>query len=240
MANKTKAFFEPLIGGDRKALVLWISVVILLVLKIFEGDQSFFVKHWGHLFENGPVLDWYKWLYHHLASLLLLAIIPVIIIRAYFKQQLKEFGITIGDWRAGLKHLIFVAVVMTYPTYLTCQSPQHLEFYPLTTLATESPKLFFLWALTYLPHYIGWEFFFRGYIGFGLKKYHGAVVAIITQTVLTTLMHIGKPEGETWGAAVAGIYFGLVAYRTRSVLWPLLMHLYLGLANSWFSGLAAL
>lgn len=238
MNFKLPPFFAPLFTPDRKILVLWASIILLLVLKIFEGDQSFFVKHWGNRFYAGPLLDWYKWLYHHLASLVLLALVPIILIKSVFKEKLADYGIAIGDWKYGLKNLLLVAAIMTYPTYLACQNPAHLEFYPLTTLATQSGQLFALWSLTYLPHYIGWEVFFRGYVGFGLKKHHGLIVAIMVQTLLTTLMHIGKPEGETWGAAVAGIYFGLLAYRTRSVVWPIMIHWYLGIANSFFSGIA--
>ncbi len=229
------SFFSPL-KADRKVVILWSSIILLITLKIYEGDQHFFVKHWGHLWEQGPLLDWMKWLYHHLASLLLFAIIPILIIKGFFKESVKEYGVQLGDWKFGLKATLITFIIMPFPVYLSSQNPEHLEFYPLTTMATESPKLFLLWGLTYLPHYIGWELFFRGYIGFGVKKYNGAFAAIAVQTLLTTLMHIGKPEGETWGAVVGGIYLGLLTFRTRSVLWAILFHFYLGMLNSYFCG----
>ena len=129
-----------------------------------------------------------------------------------------------------------MCLVATYPVYLASQQAEHLAFYPLSALATTSFCMFTLWGVLYLPHYIGWEFFFRGFIGFGLKKYHGWLVAITVQTTITTLLHIGKPTGELCGAAVGGILFGLIAYRTRSVLYPILIHWYLGLINTYFCG----
>jgi len=231
------SFFSPLLKTNRNHAVLWISVILLMILKIHPGDQSFFIKHFGYQFEEGPLLDWYKWLYHHLATLLLFAIIPIILIKAVFKEGLKDYGLQLGDWKFGLKATLISFIILPLPAYLASQNPEHLEFYPLTTLATASTGLFALWGLTYLPHYIGWEFFFRGYIGFGLKKDYGAFPAIMVQTLLTTLMHIGKPAGETWGAAFAGVYLGLLTYRTGSVLWAILFHLYAGMLNSYFCGL---
>ena len=52
--------------------------------------------------------------------------------------------------------------------------------------------------------------------------------------VLSTVMHIGKPEGETMAAIVAGLVFGLVAMRTRSVLYVILLHWYVGLMTDLF------
>jgi hypothetical protein len=53
--------------------------------------------------------------------------------------------------------------------------------------------------------------------------------------VPSTLLHIGKPWGETSSAIVAGICFGAIALRTRSMLYPLLLHWYVGIATDFFS-----
>ncbi len=102
----------------------------------------------------------------------------------------------------------------------------------------QGPSWVALWALTYLPLYIGWEFFFRGFLQFGLKKHYGVAIAILVPAILTVLMHIGKPEGESWGALVGGIYLGLLALRTRSMVYPLLFPWYSGMLNTIFVGIA--
>lgn len=237
MKISDNSFFSPLHKVNRNLTILWISIIVLIVLKIHQGDQSFFIKHFGYHFEEGPLLDWYKWLYHHLATFLLFAVIPILLIKTVFRERLKDYGLQLGDWKFGLKATLIAFIILPLPAYLTSQNPNHLEFYPLTKLATASTGLFALWGLTYLPHYIGWEFFFRGYIGFGLKKHHGAFQAIMVQTLITTLMHTGKPEGETWGTVFIGIYLGLLTYRTGSVLWAVVFHLYAGLLNSYFCGI---
>ena len=233
----TNQFFDPITSAKRSQLIFWGAACLLITVKLFQGDQSFFVKHFGHLYEPGPVLDWMKWLYHHIASLILYALIPMGIIKLMLNQQLSEYGWQLGDWRFGIKATLIAFVVMPLPVYLSSQNPEHLAFYPLTTLATESPTYFGLWALTYLPHYLGWEFMFRGYLQFGIQKENGTIPAILVPSLITTLLHIGKPQGETWGALIGGLYFALLTFRTKSILWALLFHWYLGMLNSWFTGI---
>lgn len=56
-------------------------------------------------------------------------------------------------------------------------------------------------------------------------------------TLFTVLLHIGKPEGETWSTIPAGIFMGILAFRSGSVFWPILFHWYAGMANTFFAGL---
>lgn len=221
------------IKKHQRELLFWTIVVVLITVKIYQGDQSFFVKHFSGALEDGPVLDWYRWLYHHLASLVLWAFVPFALIVFLFKEKIKDFGWQLGDWRFGLKATLIAVVVMPIPVYISSLNPEHREWYPLTTLATASAGYFALWGISYLPHYIGWEFFFRGFVGIGGSKFYGKIGATGLQVIMTTLLHIGKPMGETWGAAVGGIYLGWLTYRTGSVWWAILFHFYLGMLNTW-------
>ena len=229
-------FFEPIKSASKKDILFWLVVIVMMTLKINEGDQSFFTKHFGDMFESGPVLDWYKWAWHFGSTFILFALVPVVLLSRTLGLDLKDIGLTIGDWKFGLKATAISMIVMLVPVYISSHDPQHMAFYPLTSLATASAGMFALWGLTYLPHYIGWEVFFRGYIGMGLRPKFGAVFATGVQVVLTTIMHIGKPEGETWSAVIGGVYLGLLTYRTGSVLWAILFHFYLGMLNTYMCG----
>ncbi|OQY83142.1 MAG: hypothetical protein B6D40_07540 [Anaerolineae bacterium UTCFX3] len=72
----------------------------------------------------------------------------------------------------------------------------------------------------------GWEFLFRGWITFGYARKFGAN-ALWIQAVPFALMHIGKPEIETLSTVFGGFAFGWIAYRTRSFLYPFLIHWYI-------------
>lgn len=107
----------------------------------------------------------------------------------------------------------------------------------MSSLATVSAGSFLLWNFLHLLHYIGWETFFRGFIGMGMRSLLGAFGAMSLQVLLTTLMHIDKPNGETLGAALAGVYLGLLTYRTGSIWYAVFFHAYAGAWNSYFCAL---
>jgi len=236
---KIKSFFEPL-QADKKYAAFFISIILILVVKIYEGDASFYVAQFGDSYTDQDMLQWHMWLYHHVASLVVFCLIPILIITVGFKENILNYGLGIGDWKYGLGALLVAFIVLPFLVFRSSLNPEHASYYinnfPLIKI-TSSPAFFGLWALTYLPHYIGWEFFFRGYIGFGFKKYHGAFMAIMFQTLLTAMMHIGKPEAETWAAVFGGIYLGLLTYRANSIWYAVIFHWYLGLLNTYLCSL---
>jgi membrane protease YdiL (CAAX protease family) len=229
-------FLAPL-KTTKKEAIFWIAIIVLMVLKIYEGDRTFWEQHFSSGVTDEQLYRWYKWLYHHLATLVLFALIPMLIITTQFKEKLRDFGWQLGDWKFGLKATLITGVIMPFMVYNSSLKPHHFDFYhsnfPLD-MATSSVAMFALWGLSYLPHYLGWEFFFRGFVQFGFAKKYGVFMALMFQVLLTALMHIGKPEVETWGAVLGGIYMGLLAYRTKSIAWPLAFHFYVGMLNSYF------
>lgn len=230
-------FLQPLFTATKRQAVLWSALTVLLLLKLYEGDKSFFVKHFSHLQVDEQVFLWLKWGWHHAGSLLFMFVIPLMIIKVVLREKALDYGLGIGDYKLGLKATVAALIVMPFVVYQTAQNPEHAEFYrsrfPLD-LANSSALMFFLWALTYLPHYVGWEFLFRGFVGLGFKKEMGIFGALMLQVLLTTLMHIGKPQGETWGTVFGGIYLGLLTVKTGSIWYAVAFHLYIGLLNSWF------
>lgn len=216
---------EPF-GGREWFLGLGTLIVVCLWLSF--GSPAFFMKTWGASFAGDPYVDWYQYLYYHLNALLLLGVLPVVVLRFGFGMKLSEMGICLGDWRFGLKFLA-VAIPLSAPVlYLSSLDPAFQREYPLTKLAGQTAGTWVLWELTYLLYYIGWEVYFRGALLFGLEERIGAGGALLFQTAISTLVHIGKPVGELVGAAPGGLLIGALALRTRSVLWPLLFHWYMG------------
>ena len=70
---------------------------------------------------------------------------------------------------------------------------------------------------------LGWEFFFRGFILFTYTRKFGPD-GLWLQAVPFALAHIGKPEIEALSTIFGGFVFGWIAYRTRSFLYPFLIH----------------
>jgi membrane protease YdiL (CAAX protease family) len=142
-------------------------------------------------------------------------IIPMLIILVVFREKPRDFGFTLGNWRAGLA-LTAGGILLMAPIlwFLNRGDSSMQEYYRA--------------SLTGLPwntfaDLVGWEFLFRGWILFGYARKFGPE-ALWLQAVPFAIAHIGKPAVETFSTIFGGFLFGWVAYRTKSFLYPFLIH----------------
>lgn len=145
-------------------------------------------------------------------------LIPLLIIRFGFGESPRAFGLTLGDWRQGTKlTLLFVGALLPLVA-IASRTPAMLAYY-----AGEGGR----WQELIHPiavSLIGWGFLFRGFLLFSPTALMGPT-AIIVPAVPFALVHLGKPEIETITTIIGGSLFGWVAWKTRSVLYPYLIHL---------------
>ena len=59
---------------------------------------------------------------------------------------------------------------------------------------------------------------------FGLEEKFGYYTVFI-QMIPFLILHNGKPAAETFGAITAGIALGILALRTRSILYCVIVHM---------------
>jgi uncharacterized protein len=170
-----------------------------------------------------------------LSAFVLMFVVPAAVAKFGFKRSLRDLGVQAGKVREGLKWTAIIAPLMLLSAYLGSFDPAMQAEYPLAkSAAVASLPLFFVLEIGYLLYYFSWEFLFRGYMLFGLEKKFGALTAILIQTIPSAIVHIGKPFNESFSAILAGLLFGLVAIRTRSIFWPMLLHAVVGLGTDLF------
>jgi hypothetical protein len=84
------------------------------------------------------------------------------------------------------------------------------------------------WKLGYEVSYgldfLSIELFFRGLLIVGLVRYAGEH-AILPMAAFYCTIHFGKPLGECISSYFGGLVLGVLAYRTRSILGGLIVHL---------------
>ena len=148
-------------------------------------------------------------------GVILYLIIPLAFVLFVFRENPREYGFALGDWQAGLV-ITLVGILLMAPIiwYLGKNDPSMTDYYKSN--AAGLPWTTFL-------NLIGWEFLFRGWVLFGYARKFGAE-ALWLQAVPFALAHIGKPEIETLSTIFGGFAFGWVAWRTRSFLYPFLIH----------------
>ena len=98
---------------------------------------------------------------------------------------------------------------------------------------------FVVWEVEYLSTFFAVEFFFRGYLLFGLRRYLGSL-SLFVSMVPYCLIHVLKPAPEAIGSIVAGLLLGTLALCTGSLWSGVLLHVSVALSMdvlaSWQSG----
>lgn len=144
-------------------------------------------------------------------------VIPMAVIILVFGESPRTYGFRLGEWRLGLKISAVILAVVLPLVALAARTPEMQGYYAsdggnwLPTIPSIAAGL------------LGWEFLFRGFLLFSLVPLLGPN-AIVVQAVPFAVAHLGKPEIETLTTIVGGTVFGWVAWRTRSMLYPYLIH----------------
>lgn len=220
---------------DINTYILLLSAPLLLALYRYHGYAHYFGDYFPSM-RSSANFDFYSHIWQFGVFFVLTLIVPVIIIRYQFKQPLKEFGLRLGDMRFGLLFVLFAIPLLVVPfIYLASTMPDVRAEYPLAKILLRRHDLIFWYELAYLIfYYIAWEFFFRGFLLFGLKDRLGSFNAILIQTISSCLVHIGKPEAEILGSIVLGIIFGMLALRTKSIWYVFILHAFIGTLTDLF------
>lgn len=148
-------------------------------------------------------------------------VVPLIVVALVFRRSPTRYGFQFGDWRAGLAITSVACGALAITMLVVARSTAFRIYYGDTAAASGLPMV-----LETALDLIGWEFMFRGLLLFALYPVCGPL-AIVLQAVPFTIAHFGKPELETLSCIFGGSALGYVAWRTRSFVYPFLIHWFL-------------
>ena len=228
MSKITKIEFKR---KDKDIYIILLSAPLLLTLYRYHGYPG---TNNLYKYLDFPS-DQSKAIIQFIIFFVLTFVLPLIFIKIFTHKKISDFGLYPGDYKYGLKTLILIPLVILPVIYIAAKMEDVQSEYPLAkSLLSDHSNLLF-YQLSYIVfYYIAWEFFFRGFILFGIKDRFGDWNAILIQTISSCLIHIGKPEGEIIGSIIVGILFGYIALRTRSIWYVFLMHASIGVLTDLF------
>ena len=149
---------------------------------------------------------------------ILYLLIPLFFIIVIFRENPREYGFTLGDWKAGILITLLAIILIAPVLWLVARGGAMQSYYQKQVGGLP-------WN-TFVDLF-GWEFIFRGWLLFGYARKFGPQ-ALWLQAVPFALAHLSKPEVETLSTIFGGFVFGWVAYRTKSFLYPFLIHWFVG------------
>lgn len=150
----------------------------------------------------------------------LFGLVPLSVVLLAFRDQVSRYGLTTGDWRAGAALLVVGAVVMT-PIVLWCATLPDVRAYYAPSADT-LPSL----VLTNALDLTAAEFLFRGFLMLTLVRAIGPF-GVLVATVPFVFTHLGKPELELFSTMAGGLVYGWLAWRTGSIVWGSIGHVYI-------------
>lgn len=153
------------------------------------------------------------------ARFLLFLVAPVLVIVLGFRDDVRRYALRVGDWRWGAGLLTAGVVVMTPIIVGLAALPVFRGFYgnESTTLGVA--------LLNNLVSLIPAEFLLRGFLMFALWRRIGPLALVVVQ-VPFVLTHIGKPDLELWSTFIGGAVYAWLDWRTGSIVWSALGHVY--------------
>ncbi len=220
-------------GEHRKAtLVLLLAPLLITTWKHF-GVKAFYLERLTGVFVLAGDTGFTAEVYTFVSAFVLFALVPWGVIRFGFRERMRDYGWQLGDWQFGWKAVAVMAPVMVLSTIPSASMPDFIAEYPLDKRAGSSGSAFLVHAMMYLLFYVGWETLFRGFMQFGLRSL-GDWNAILIQTAISCIAHIGKPAGEIYSSILGALVWGIVVFRSRSLLYVLIVHWLLGVSLDWF------
>jgi membrane protease YdiL (CAAX protease family) len=151
--------------------------------------------------------------------LVLFLVAPLAIVSLLFRDRPARYGLRLGDWRWGAGLLLAGLAVMT-PIILGLSGLESFRSYYGGAAVPLGEAL-----LNNLAELVPAEFLLRGFLMFALWRRIGPLALVVVQ-VPFILTHIGKPDVELWSTFVGGMIFAWLDWRTGSILWSALGHVY--------------
>jgi membrane protease YdiL (CAAX protease family) len=192
-----------------------VAVVAVILIVIFDFQRTFIPDALVR-YDRDPDMQRLQ----ALSRVALFFCVPLLIVLVGFRDRPRRYGLQLGDWRWGLGLAVAGCVVMTPIVLVLSGSPDFRAYYapsyePLSGLLTTNV---FDLAST--------EFLYRGFLMLCLARVFGPI-GLVVALFPFTFTHLTKPEAELLSTFAGGAVYGWLTWRTSSVLWGALAHVYI-------------
>ncbi len=209
---------------DRKIIIIFISVGILQTVSWYYTSRRFFrLNLFNSFFAHDPNVQLYEYLFWFIGDFITYFILPILIIYLIHKEKPRDFGLRFGEVKSGLLISLIFLCVMIVIVWFVSAMPDFTAKYPHLYSVKNNWTIFLIYESGMLLYMFAWEFIWRGYMLFGLEEKFG-YYAVLIQMLPFVILHNGKPEIETFSAIIGAIALGILAFRTRSFLYGVLLH----------------
>lgn len=222
-------------GLDRQPTIILLGSALILTLHRYYTQRSIFRRYFGRYFIKHPLRKIFPYHYSFLASTMTLLLLPILVVKFGVRGKIRDYGFRLTHRKLGWG-FVFGGWMLMIPLIIMALQlfPAFQQKYPLSKVATTSWRVFILYEISYGVYMFSWEFFFRGFMLFGLEKRFGNY-SLLIQTIPFAALHNRKPITEAMGSIVAGLLLGVVALETRSFIYGAAIHWFVAMTMDFLS-----
>lgn len=213
-------------GGDvvREQTTGWTTLIVGLLVTgfLFWANSN---PAWASPFER-----------YYLVNIGMLLWVPLTVIVLFLRRSPEDFALTPGDVRGGLLAALVLFVCFLPVIFATAPTPPFQNYYVNALLRAPQGS----GALDYagrldVPRFVfhqgvfgfymfAWEWYFRGFLLYGLRRIMPTTFAVLIQAAAFALLHYHKPLIEVVSSFFGAVVMAGLALRFRSFLPCFLLH----------------
>ena len=203
------------LAGLELPLRATVAVVAVILIVIFDFQRTLIPDELVR-YDRNPGIQRLT----AISRVLLFFLIPLAIVVVGFRDRPSRYGLRLGDWRWGLGLAVAGCVVMTPVVLLLSGTSEFRDYYapsmdPLPSLVA-----------TNLMDLVSTEFIYRGFLMLCLARVFGPI-GLVVALFPFTFTHLTKPELELLSTFAGGAVYGWLTWRTGSIVWGALAHVYI-------------
>jgi membrane protease YdiL (CAAX protease family) len=194
------------------------AVGIAVVFSLFRYNVS-----GATVWYSGRIVTSRSWDEYLLVNVTWLLLPAFVLILGFLRDKPEHFGLRppeSGSWKLAGIFFLAMAPILIFAS----RRPDFYSQYPLFPEAGRTLTALAFHEFTYGFYLLCWEFFFRGFLTFGLSRALGATKAVLLQAVAFGIMHYGKPMPEFYSSFAGGLILGWMALRYRSFFPGFVLH----------------
>lgn len=161
------------------------------------------------------------------SGVVLLGLFPFMIGTIILKRQPGELGLSLSIPPIFFAPASALCALLFPVLFVNAKTPGALKKVP----EQWDTGYILINSLCWIPYLIAYEFCMRGFLLLSLARSMGAWPAIFTMTAIYMAVHLSEEKGEAAGSLIMGIIFGIFALITKSILIPIIVHIYIALTT---------
>ena len=191
------------------------AIVAVTLILLFDFSRTFIPEEIQAIGRAAEAIR-----FQALTRIVLFFLIPILIVVVAFRDRPLDYGLRPGSWRLGLGLALVGCAIMTPIVIVVGSNPDFRSYYSISSASTGDL------LITNVLDLVPTEFLFRGFLMFTLLRAIGPLGLIVAQLPFV-FAHLGKPEIELFSTLFGGSVFGWLDWRTRSIWWSALAHVYI-------------